>query len=661
MRLIGFDFETHPIRPGCLAPRAVCISLAGRGEPPKYLPRDEESWWRSVDDGWEVVYSARHTRYVFANLSADPDVVMVAHNLSFDLGVLIKKEPQFIADIFAMMEKGRLRDTMLREKLINVAHGDLDFHHETKQKMKYSLADLVKKYFKVDISATKTGDSWRLRYNELDFVPLREWPEAALVYSAQDSTWARRVFEAQNQTPAGVRVGTTIQPLHREGLVVNELEQTAAALALHLMACRGVVTDPVAVGNFRIQVMDQVEEARGIAMDLGFMRLDGSRNMKILKGLVAEAYGDHPPLTAKGAIKTDRKTLQKSGNPQLKEYARNLNAEKLLNTYLPILEQGTRNPICSKPNVLVRSGRTSWKYPNLQNPPRKSGFRECFIPQPGNIFCTVDYSSIELRAFAQVQLDWYGNSRLAEAFQRGVDPHLQFGASLIGMELELAKEALKDDTHPEHKEVKEARQFAKIANFGFPGGLAAETFVEYCNNYGKHIDITRARELRKAWLDEWEETRQYFEDVSRMTKLDGTIVQLRSGRIRGDVSYTSACNSFFQGLTADGIKYAMWELCKRCYTSSAPFEGVYPWVLIHDEIIAEGPEDTAHKWAPAMAELMVKTMQEYIPDVPIEAEPALMRRWYKDAAPVYDDSGKLLVWESPDERRKSSFPSSNSH
>jgi len=132
------------------------------------------------------------------------------------------------------------------------------------------------------------------------------------------------------------------------------------------MACRGVVTDPVAVGNFRIQVMDQVEEARGIAMDLGFMRLDGSRNMKILKGLVAEAYGDHPPLTAKGAIKTDRKTLQKSGNPQLKEYARNLNAEKLLNTYLPILEQGTRNPICSKPNVLVRSGRTSWKYPTCR-------------------------------------------------------------------------------------------------------------------------------------------------------------------------------------------------------------------------------------------------------------------------------------------------------
>ena len=661
MRLIGFDFETYPIKPGLLAPTAVCLSLAGRGSPPSYLPKDTDSWWRSVDDGWEVVFSARHVRGVFANLSADRDVVLVAHNLAFDLAVLIKKEPQFTADVFAMMEQGRLRDTLLREKLLNVALGNLDFHHKTRKKTRYRLMDLVMEYFQEDISASKVGDSWRLRYNELHFVPIQEWPIEALVYSAQDSTWARRIFEKQTAKPTPIRVGTTIHQLHRDDLVVNELEQTAAAFALHLMACRGVVTDPVAVGNFRYRIMAQVELGRGIATDLGFIRLDGSKNMKILKGIVAEAYNDNPPLTEKGAIKTDRKTLEKSGHPQLKEYASNLNAEKLLSTYLPILEQGTKSPICSYPNVLVRSGRTSWKRPNLQNPPRKSGFRECFVPQEGNVFCTVDYSSIELRAFAQVQLDWYGKSKLAEAFQRGVDPHLQFGSSLIDMELDLAKEALKDEDHLEHRKVKEARQFAKIANFGFPGGLAAQTFVEYCNNYGKHIDIIRARELRKAWLDEWEETRQYFEDVSRMTKLDGTIVQTRSGRIRGDVTYTSACNSFFQGLTADGIKYATWELCKRCYTPLDPFRGVYPWVLIHDEIIAEGPEESAHEWGPAMAELMIKTMQEYIPDVPIEAEPALMRRWHKDAAPVYDGEGTLLVWESPDERRKGGFSPANSH
>lgn len=661
MRLIGFDFETYPIKPGLLAPKAVCLSLAGRGEPPAYLPKDVDTWWRSVDDGWEAVFTARHTRYIFANLSADQDVVLVAHNLAFDLGVLIKKERQFIPDVFAMMEQGRLRDTLIREKLLNIAFGALDFHPKTKKKTRYRLMDLVLRYFRTDISASKGGDSWRLRYNELDFVPIQEWPIEALVYSAQDSTWARRIFESQTERPTPVNVGTNTYQLHSDNLIVNELEQTATAFALHLMACRGVVTDPVAVGNFRVAVMDKVDRARGVAQDLGFLRFDGTKNMKVLRGLVAEAYGNKAPTTEKGAIKTDRKTLQKSGHPDLVRYAKDLNAEKLLTTYLPILEAGTRSPICSRPNALVRTGRTSWKGPNLQNPPRKSGFRACFVPQEGNVFCSVDYSSIELRAFAQVQLEWYGKSKLAEAFQRGVDPHLQFGASLIDMDLELAKEALKDEDHAEHRQVKEARQFAKIANFGFPGGLAAQTFVEYCNNYGKQVDIIRARELRKAWLDEWEETRQYFEDVGRMTKVHSTIVQLKSGRIRGDVTYTSACNSFFQGLTADGIKYATWELCKKCYCFEKPFEGVYPWVLIHDEIIAEGPEETAHLWGPAMAELMVKTMQEYIPDVPIEADAALMRRWHKDAAAVYDDAGKLVVWESPDERKLRSFTPVNRH
>jgi len=238
---------------------------------------------------------------------------------------------------------------------------------------------------------------------------------------------------------------------------------------------------------------------------------------------------------------------------------------------------------------------------------------------------------------------------------------LQLGARLKEWDLEKAKEAYADEMHPEHHTIKDARQFAKIANFGFPGGLAAETFVQYCANYGKYIDAVGARELRKAWLEEWEETKKYFADIKELLRFTSAIVQTKSGRIRGDVNYTAACNSFFQGLAADGIKYAAWELSKKCYSQERPFRGVYPWVLIHDEIIVEGPEKTAHLWGPAMADIMVRTMSTYVPDVPIEAEPALMRRWHKDANPVYDESGKLLVWESPDERKRSRFTPPNSH
>lgn len=645
MRLIGFDFETYLIAPGVLAPRAVCLSLAGTGEPPTYLPKDLDSWWRSVDDGWEVVFHARHVRGVFANLSADQHVVLVAHNLAFDLGVLVKKEPQFLPDVFEMLEQGRLRDTLIRERLLNLSLGSLEFCAKTKKKMKYSLVGLVLAHFGQDISGTKVGDSWRLRYSELDFVPLQDWPEEALVYSAQDSTWARRIFTKQTATPSTVTVGQISVDTHKDGVVVNEMEQTAAAFALHLMACRGVVTDPHAVNNFRAEVQEQVRLAHSMAESMGFLRLNGSKNMKVLKALVSDAYDGLPPLTEKGAVKTDMKTLRKSGSFSLEEYSKNLSAEKLLNTYLPILEEGTRNPICSRPNVLVRSGRTSWTKPNLQNPPRKSGFRACFVPQEGNVFCSVDYSSIELRALAQIQIDWYGTSKLADAFHRGVDPHLEFGAALINMDIEEAARVLSDDSDVRFAEVKEARQFAKIANFGFPGGLAAETFVEYCAGYGAHLDVIRAREMRWLWLDQWEETQQYFRTIKSTLRFESTIQQVRSGRLRGDVNYTAACNSYFQGLTADGIKFAIWELCKKCYLQTDPFAGVYPWVLIHDEIIAEGPEDTAHLWAPAMSELMCDAMSKYIPDVPIEAAPALMRRWHKDAEAVYDGDGKLLVWE----------------
>ena len=42
---------------------------------------------------------------------------------------------------------------------------------------------------------------------------------------------------------------------------------------------------------------------------------------------------------------------------------------------------------------------------------------------------------------------------------------------------------------------------------------------------------------------------------------------------------------------------------------------------------------------------MVREMQAVVPDVKINAEPALMRRLYKGAEPVIDGAGNLIPWE----------------
>ena len=124
-----------------------------------------------------------------------------------------------------------------------------------------------------------------------------------------------------------------------------------------------------------------------------------------------------------------------------------------------------------------------------------------------------------------------------------------------------------------------------------------------------------------------------------------TVRQLGSDRLRGGCSYTSGANTLFQGLAADGAKAAMWALTKAMYGDpDSPLYGVRCWAFIHDEFLFEGPEENSHLWARAASDIMIREMQKYTPSIPIKAEPALMRRWYKDAEAVYTE-GKLVVWE----------------
>jgi DNA polymerase I-like protein with 3'-5' exonuclease and polymerase domains len=68
-------------------------------------------------------------------------------------------------------------------------------------------------------------------------------------------------------------------------------------------------------------------------------------------------------------------------------------------------------------------------------------------------------------------------------------------------------------------------------------------------------------------------------------------------------------------------------------------------VFVHDEIIAEVPEDRADAASRRLAEIMCSEMATLIPDVKITASPTLMRYWTKDATETYDADGKLIPWE----------------
>jgi DNA polymerase-1 len=273
--------------------------------------------------------------------------------------------------------------------------------------------------------------------------------------------------------------------------------------------------------------------------------------------------------------------------------------------------------------------------------------RDCFVARDGKVFIGADYSTLELRTLAQCCLWLFGESTLAQHFLAGRDPHMELGAKILGISYdEMVRRYRADDP-----EAKKARQDAKIANFGFPGGLGPFTFVEYADNFGVKIDLMQARELRQQWFEALPEMRLYFHHIQQLSgnQRHFQLKQLGSGRIRDGVTFTSAANSYFQGLAADGAKAALCAVSRECFLDkSSPLYGSRPVLFIHDEIIIEAPEQSDYrKVAGRLEEVMIEQMMQCVPDVPIEAEATVFRRWSKDAKAVYSDDGRLLVWQHP--------------
>tara|TARA_R100000951_G_scaffold24284_1_gene20484 strand:- start:4402 stop:6495 length:2094 start_codon:yes stop_codon:yes gene_type:complete len=693
--IIGWDTETHLIEAGNLTPELVCASFSGgQGTLDKAKlfalgNLDKSTGLLTSSSGWSMLVNREKTVDAWCYF-AQQGYTFVAHNHPYDLGVIANECPELMPIILHLMQEGRLRDTQVREQLIAIAEDNFNFDDRTGKKPgRFSLAYLAELYFGENLYEDKKDpNSWRLRYAELSGVAIHEWPEKAKSYAMDDAHWCRKAYLQQakeRSLPEGVLVDHT-------GTVTNEIEQTAAALSLHLMACHGVYTDPKAVAEFQTNVTSLAEQADAAAERAGFLRVNkcktcdgtgvpdfsrsglkcyecaGARgyvpmrckvplkkpsiHKSRLQALVTASYAGEPPLTNPstkfplGQVKTDSDTLKGSGNYMLMKYAEGQEYKKLLNTYLPILQSGVDKPITSSPNVLVRSGRTSWRGPNFQNPPRKGGFRECFVPREGKVFAAIDYSSLELCTLAQVNLNLFNYSKMAEAIQGGRDLHLAFAAQLLNISYEEAADR-KSKGDPA---IKKARQDAKAGNFGFPGGLGIAAFVDYASSMGIPMTFNRAQDLKDQWMETWPEMTNYFDMIAHASDTSDTgrftVRHLGSDRLRGGCSYTSGANTFFQGLASDGCKSAMWELTKAMYSdTSSSLYGVRCWVFIHDEFILEGPEHNCHLWAKDASDIMIKEMQKYTPDIPIKAEPALMRRWYKDAEPVYDNKGSLTIWK----------------
>jgi DNA polymerase I-like protein with 3'-5' exonuclease and polymerase domains len=415
------------------------------------------------------------------------------------------------------------------------------------------------------------------------------------------------------------------------------------------MSAWGLRTDPVRVEQYATQLQEEYDDIETKLQEAELVRDNGVRDTKAAAAYVTEVcnqLGREVALTDKERVKLDKDTLEQLGDELLAHYATFSGLKKKIGTDIKLLRKGVETPIQPRFFALVSSGRTSCgdkeDVGNVQNLPRKKGVRECFVPRDGNVFAAADFDGFELRTGAQCCLNLVGHSALAEALNAGKDPHLIVAKDILAIPYE---EALSRKKEPD---VDDARQTGKVANFGFPGGLGFIRLVIFARKqYNVILTEDEAKELKRNWLRLYPEWEDYFSYISKLVGSPGNRIEhLFSGRFRGDMTYTEACNTFFQGLAADAAKAAGFLISKACYVDThSPLYGCRPVNFIHDEFIVEAPEDTAAEAAEELARLMVVGASPYLPDVPPKAEALLMRRWSKSAYAMRDEAGRLVAWD----------------
>lgn len=288
-------------------------------------------------------------------------------------------------------------------------------------------------------------------------------------------------------------------------------------------------------------------------------------------------------------------------------------AEKVIGTYLENFidlcgPDGRVHP--SIQQLLARTGRMSCTDPNIQNLPRDDKVvRGCFIPAPGYVLISCDFSQVEMRIAAALSRDIGLIAAFAEADAGGRDFYSAIAGDLFGGVV------TKED--PRRQAVK-SMSYASL----YGAGLAKQAMTA-------GVSVAQLRPIREAFdarfpgLVDLANEIQLEVNVRASEDSEGRpMVRTGTGRpLPGDPKRVYALLNYkIQSEAAEALKRA---------AVSVASAGLMKYALapIHDEILFEVPEREAAEVKHEIIKAMTDT-ERYA--VPITAEAKIMpERWTK--------------------------------
>ena len=528
--ILSFDTETTSTN--AIDAELVGLSFAVEEFKAVYVavPAEREAAQRMVD--------------IFRPLYEDEHIMKVGQNIKYDYEVLRR---------YGIEVRGPMFDTMLAHYIVQP-----ELHHN----MDY-MAETLLGYQTIHIDQL-IGPRGKGQRSMRDLQP-----QEVYEYAAEDADVTLRlknVLEQKLKEVDGERLFYDIEmPLVP---VLAEMELTGVCLDTAALAETGK--------NFNRRLAEyeqKIYAEAGETFNISSPKQVGDilfGKMKIV---------DKPKKTKKGQYVTSEEVLTqlRSRAPIVDDILNYRGLKKLLGTYveaLPRLINPRTGHIHTCFNqAITATGRLSSSDPNLQNIPIRDDdgkeIRKSFVPEPGCLFFSADYSQIELRIMAHLSQD----EHMLDAFRSGTDIHAATAAKIWHVPVE--------EVTPEQ------RKKAKQANFGIIYGISTYGLAQRMN-----ISNSEARQLIDDYFATFPRVKAYMDEAIATCREKGyaeTIyhrrrylpdIASRNATVRG-FAERNAINAPIQGSEADIIKVAMIHIFKRFST-----EGLRSRMIlqVHDEL-----------------------------------------------------------------------------
>lgn len=506
-----------------------------------FAVRPHEAWYVAVPADHEA---AQRMVEIFRPLYENPSILKVGQNIKYDYEVLRK---------YGIDIQGEMFDTMIAHYLIQP---------ELRHNMDF-MAETLLHYRTVHIEEL-IGPAGKNQKNMRDLDP-----QDVYEYAAEDADITlqlKEVLEPKLQEVGAVRLFHDIEmPLVR---VLADMELS------------GVRLDTTSLKETEQIFNERMKQYEEHAYELAGKQFNISSPKQVGEILFDTMHiVEKPKKTKSGQYVTSQDVLEqlRPNAPIISDILNYRALKKLLGTYveaLPKLINAHTGHIHTSFNQAVTStGRLSSSDPNLQNIPVREDdgkeIRKCFIPEPGCLFFSADYSQIELRIMAHLS----GDEHMIEAFCSGLDIHRATAAKIW---------------HVDPEDVSDAqRKKAKQANFGIIYGITTYGLAQRMG-----IDNSEARQLIQDYFKTFPKVKAYMEHAKALAREKGYAetlfgrrrylpdIQSANGTVRG-FAERNAINAPIQGTEADIIKIAMIRIHRRFRE-----EGIRSKMIlqVHDEL-----------------------------------------------------------------------------